>query len=52
MVGRVHISSPALLTEDEVDDESFSWAVSVLASGYLAVPLLLIFVLFLSSHLF
>ena len=53
MVGGVHMSCPALPTGGEVDDESFSWAVSILASGYLAVPLLfLFFVLLLSSHIF
>ena len=38
---------PALPTggKVEVDDESFSWAVSILASGYLAV--LLLFYLFI-----
>ena len=40
MVGGVHMCC-------EVDDESFSWAVSILASGYLAVPLLFIFVTFI-----
>ena len=52
IVGGVHVSCPALPAEGEVDDESFSWAVSILALGYLAVPLLFIFVLLLSSHLF
>ena len=52
MVGGVHVSCPALLAEGKVDDESFGWAVSVLALGYLAVTLLFIFVLLLSSHLF
>ena len=42
----------AIAAESEVDDESFSWAVSILALGYLAVPLLFISVLHLSSHLF
>ena len=41
-----------LAAKGEVDDESFSWAVSILALGYLAVPLLFIFLLLLSSHLF
>ena len=41
MVGVVDMSCPALPTEGKVDDESFSWAVSILAWGYLAVPLLL-----------
>ena len=46
MVGGVHVPRPALLAEGEVDDESFSWAVAVLALCYLAVPFTL------SSHLF
>ena len=45
MVGGVHMCC-------EVDDESFSWAVSILALGYLAVPLGFLFLLLLSSHLF
>ena len=53
MVGGVHMCCPALLAGGAVDNESFSWAVSILASGYLAVPLLfLFFVLLLSSHIF
>ena len=33
MVGGVHMCCPALPTGGEVDNESFSWAVSILASG-------------------
>ena len=39
MVGGAHMSCPALPTEGVVDDESFSWAVSILALGYLACPI-------------
>ena len=52
MVGGAHISCPALPTGGEVDDVSFSLAVSILASGYLGVPSLFIFALLLSSHIF
>ena len=40
MVGGMDMSCPASPIGGEVDDESFSLAVSILALGYLAVPLL------------
>ena len=50
MVGGVHMCCPALPTGGEVDDESFSWAVSILASGYLAVPLLFYIMYYFYHH--
>ena len=37
--GGVHMFYAALPTGGEADDDSFSWAVSILASRYLSVPL-------------